>query len=341
MQIKANQLGRHLDAGRFAPIYLVYGDEPLLVDEACANIVEAAEANGFSDRNRFDLAVDGSLDEALAGAANLSLFASKRMLDIRLPAKGLDRKGSDTIRRYLGSPPPSTMVLCRAPGLDWRTKSSAWHRAIDKAGAVVQVWPVSARELPRWLDQRCRASGLQLDREALSILADRVEGNLLAATQEIEKLRLSGRQGAIGAEEMRDAVGDSAHFDTFQMIDTAFAGQGARACRMARVLRQDGIPIFMVMGALVNQLRRALEVTAGGAPRLPRARAQQVTRAANRLGAERIQGLLRTAAVLDLQSKGMLRGDAWQSLEQMVVAIAGGHDDGLEDRAEYLRVERQ
>ena len=341
MQIKANQLGRHLDAGRFAPIYLVYGDEPLLVDEACASIVEAAAANGFSDRNRFDLAVDGSLDEALAGAANLSLFASKRMLDIRLPAKGLDRKGSDTIRRYLGSPPPSTMLLCRAPGLDWRTKSSAWHRAIDKAGAVVQVWPVSARELPRWLDQRCRASGLQLDREALSILADRVEGNLLAATQEIEKLRLSGRQGAIGAEEMRDAVGDSAHFDTFQMIDTAFAGQGARACRIARVLRQDGIPIFMVMGALVNQLRRALEVTAGGAPRLPRARAQQVTRAANRLGAERIQGLLRTAAVLDLQSKGMLRGDAWQSLEQMVVAIAGGHDDGLEDRAEYLRVERQ
>ena len=341
MQIKANQLGRHLDAGRFAPIYLVYGDEPLLVDEACASIVEAAEANGFSDRSRFDLAVDGSLDEALAGAANLSLFASKRMLDIRLPAKGLDRKGSDTIRRYLGSPPPSTMVLCRAPGLDWRTRSSAWHKAIDKAGAVVQVWPVSARELPRWLDQRCRASGLQLDREALSILADRVEGNLLAATQEIEKLRLSGRQGAIGAEEMRDAVGDSAHFDTFQMIDTAFAGQGARACRMARVLRQDGIPIFMVMGALVNQLRRALEVTAGGAPRLPRARAQQVTRAANRLGAERIQGLLRTAAVLDLQSKGMLRGDAWQSLEQMVVAIARGHDDGLEDRAEYLRVERQ
>ena len=226
MQIKANQLGRHLDAGRFAPIYLVYGDEPLLVDEACASIVEAAEANGFSDRSRFDLAIDGSLDEALAGAANLSLFASKRMLDIRLPAKGLDRKGSDTIRRYLGSPPPSTMVLCRAPGLDWRTRSSAWHKAIDKAGAVVQVWPVSARELPRWLDQRCRASGLQLDREALSILADRVEGNLLAATQEIEKLRLSGRQGPIGAEEMRDAVGDSAHFDTFQMIDTAFAGQG-------------------------------------------------------------------------------------------------------------------
>ena len=340
MQIKSNQLQRHLDAGRFAPIYLVSGDEPLLVDEACASIVAAAEANGFSDRTRFDLAVDGGLEEALAGAANLSLFASKRMLDIRLTAKGLDRKGSDTIRRYLGSPPPSTMVLCRAVGLDWRTKSSAWHRAIDKAGAVVQVWPVGARELPRWLDQRCRASGLQLDREALSILAERVEGNLLAATQEIEKLRLSGRQGTIGADEMRDAVGDSAHFDTFQMIDAAFAGDGARACRMARVLRQDGIPIFMVMGALVNQLRRAREVTAGGSPRMPRNRAQQVNRAVRRLGADRIDALLRAAAVLDLQSKGMLRGDAWQSLERLVVAIAGGDGDGLEERAEYLRAER-
>ena len=339
MQIKSNQLQRHLDAGRFAPIYLVSGDEPLLVDEACASIVAAAEANGFSDRTRFDLAVDGGLEEALAGAANLSLFASKRMLDIRLTAKGLDRKGSDTIRRYLGSPPPSTMVLCRAVGLDWRTKSSAWHRAIDKAGAVVQVWPVGARELPRWLDQRCRASGLQLDREALSILAERVEGNLLAATQEIEKLRLSGRQGTIGADEMRDAVGDSAHFDTFQMIDAAFAGDGARACRMARVLRQDGIPIFMVMGALVNQLRRAREVAAGGSPRMPRNRAQQVQRAVQRLGADRIDALLRAAAVLDLQSKGMLRGDAWQSLERMVVAVAGGDGDGLEERATYLRAE--
>ncbi|MYE22713.1 MAG: DNA polymerase III subunit delta [Gammaproteobacteria bacterium] len=339
MQIKSNQLQRHLDAGRFAPIYLVSGDEPLLVDEACASIVAAAEANGFSDRTRFDLAVDGGLEEALAGAANLSLFASKRMLDIRLPAKGLDRKGSDTIRRYLGSPPPSTMVLCRAVGLDWRTKSSAWHRAIDKAGAVVQVWPVGARELPRWLDQRCRASGLHLDGEAISILAERVEGNLLAATQEIEKLRLSGRAGTIGADEMRDAVGDSAHFDTFQMIDAAFAGQGGRACRMARVLRQDGIPIFMVMGALVNQLRRAREVAAGGSPRMPRNRAQQVKRAVQRLGADRIDALLRAAAVLDLQSKGMLRGDAWQSLERMVVAIAGGDGDGLEERADYLRAE--
>lgn len=340
MQIKSNQLQRHLDAGRFAPIYLVSGDEPLLVDEACASIVAAAEANGFSDRTRFDLAVDGGLEEALAGAANLSLFASKRMLDIRLPAKGLDRKGSDTIRRYLGSPPPSTMVLCRAVGLDWRTKSSAWHRAIDKAGAVVQVWPVGARELPRWLDQRCRASGLQLDREAISILAERVEGNLLAATQEIEKLRLSGRKGTIGADEMRDAVGDSAHFDTFQMIDAAFAGQGARACRMARVLRQDGIPIFMVMGALVNQLRRAREVAAGGSPRMPRNRAQHVKRAVERLGTDRIDALLRAAAVLDLQSKGMLRGDAWQSLERMVVTVAGGDGDGLEERADYLCMER-
>ncbi len=339
MQIKPNQLQRHLDAGRFAPIYLVSGDEPLLVDEACASIVAAAEANGFSDRTRFDLAVDGGLEEALAGAANLSLFASKRMLDIRLPAKGLDRKGSDTIRRYLGSPPPSTMLLCRAVGLDWRTKSSAWHRAIDKAGAVVQVWPIGARELPRWLDQRCRASGLQLDREAINILAERVEGNLLAATQEIEKLRLSGRKGTIGSDEMRDAVGDSAHFDTFQMIDAAFAGQGGRACRMARVLRQDGIPIFMVMGALVNQLRRAREVAAGGSPRMPRNRAQQVQRAVRRLGADRIDALLRAAAVLDLQSKGMLRGDAWQSLERMVVAVAGGEGDGLEERADYLRAE--
>ena len=340
MQVKDNQLARHLEAGKFAPIYLVSGDEPLLVDEACARIVEAAEAQGYSDRKRFDLAVDGSLEDALAGAANLSLFASKRMLDIRVPSRGLDRKGSDTMRRYLASPPPSTMVLCRAPGLEWRAKSSAWHRAIDKAGAVVPVWPVSARELPRWLEQRCRASGLQLDREAVSILAERVEGNLLAATQEIERLRLAGHTGVIGAEQMRETVADSAHFDTFSMIDTTFAGDAARACRMVRVLAEDGVPVFMVMGALVSHLRRTQEVAAGGSPRMPRSRARQVQQAVRRLGGERIDALLRAAAVLDLQSKGMLRGDAWLSLERLVVAIATGSRDGLEERAEYLRVER-
>lgn len=329
MQIRANQLDSRLEAGPLAAVYLVMGDEPLLVEEACAAIVAAAEREGYGDRKRFDLTVDGSLEEALAGAANMSLFASRRLLDVRIPPRGLDRRGSDTLRKFLDRMPAGTLLLCRAPGLEWRARSSAWVRALDKAGIVVQVWPVSGRELPRWLEARCRASGVELDRDALAILADRVEGNLLAACQEIEALRLAGHEGVVGADELLAAVSDSSRFDTFEMIDAALAGRGARASRMVRVLRRDGVPIFMVLGALVNQLRRAREVSEGGRPRLPRNRARVVSDAAGRLGAAGIDAALGDAALVDLQAKGMLRGDAWQSLETVVLGVAGHSGDGV------------
>ena len=337
MQLRANQLGRHLAAGEFRTVYLVSGDEQLLVDEACDAVIEAARSQGFDERTVFEAAPRAAWDELFRGAANLSLFATKRLLDIRIPARGLDRAGSDALRRYLGEPLPDTLLLCRAIGLEWRQRSNAWYKAIDKAGVVVPIWPVSARDLPRWLEDRCKAAGLRLDRDAIDVLAERVEGNLLAAKQEIEKLKLLGGTGTLSTADVIEAVGDSSHFDTFEMIDAALAGRAARARKMLGNLRAEGVPVFMIMGAVVNNLRRTREVAQGQNPRLARNRRQLVERVAGRLGPQRIDALLGDCAMLDLQAKGMLRGDAWESLEDILLAIAGAKRTSLASNAEALR----
>ncbi len=338
MQIRTSQLPRQLESGEFPDVYLVAGEEQLLVDEACAAVIDAAKRHGFDERTLFEAVPRASWHELFAHAANQSLFARKRLLDIRIPARGLDRAGSDALRGYLKAPLPDTLLVCRAIGLEWRQRSSAWFKAIDKAGAVVAIWPVSARALPRWLDDRCQAQGLLLDRDALDALAERIEGNLLAARQEIEKLKLLKSTGSVGIADVIEAVGDSTHFDTFELIDAAFGGHGARLRKMLNALRQEGVAVFMIMGALVGQLRRARELAAGGNPRIARNRQQLVAAAVRRLGVARIDELLADCALLDLQAKGMLRGDAWQSLERILLALAGVLPPTLAREAELLRI---
>ena len=338
MQIRAEQLHRHLEAGDLKSIYLVSGDEPLLVDEACDDIVLAAKELGYDERTVFEAAPRAPWSELLADAGNLSLFATRRLVDVRIPPRGLDRAGSEAIRGYVQAPLADTLVLCRAAGLDWRQRSNAWYKAIDKAGAVIPVWPIGDRELPRWLDRRCRRAGLELTRDALAAFAERVEGNLLAAAQEIEKLKLVHGKGRVGVDGIESSVGDAAHFDAFELIDAAFDGRPARVHRMLDTLRQEGVAVFMVIAALANQLQRAGELAAGSNPRIPRRRLPPLNAAVKRLGADGIAELQKECALLDLQSKGMLRGDAWQSLERALLAVAGMAQPKLSDEAEALRV---
>ena len=337
MQIRADQLHRHLEAGDLKDIYLVSGDEQLLVDEASDEIAAAAKGLGYDERTIFEAVARAPWDELFSEAGNLSLFATKRLLDVRIPPRGLDRAGSEAIRRYLAAPLADTLVLCRAAGLDWRQRSNAWYKAIDKAGIVIPVWPVSGRELPRWLEQRCRREGLELDGEALDALADRVEGNLLAAVQEIEKLKLVHGPGRIGVDGIEAAVGDAARFDTFELIDAAFAGRPVRVHRMLSTLRQEGVAVFMVIAALVGQLQRAGELAAGANPRIPRRRLPVLNATVRRLGPDGVDELQKECALLDLQSKGMLRGDAWLSLERVLLAVAGAEQGKLAEEADLLR----
>ena len=336
MQLKANQLARHLQGGDFAAAYLVTGDEQLLVDEACDDILAAARRAGFDERTLFEAMPRAPWDELFSAAANLSLFSAKRLLDVRIPPRGLDRAGSDALRRYLQKPLPETLLVCRAVELEWRQRSSAWFKALDKAGAVVPLYPVSARDLPRWLEARCHAAGLTLERDAIDALAERVEGNLLAARQEIEKLKLLQPSGSVSADDVLNAVGDSSHFDTFALIDVACAGNGARLRKMLAALKLQGVAIFLILGALANQLQRTRHLAAGGNPRMPRNRIAAATAAARRLGVEGIDELVKECALLDMQAKGMLPGDAWDSLERILLALAGVQPPSLAKEADLL-----
>ena len=339
MQIDASRLGRHLREKALAGVYLVAGDEPLLVEEACDDIVAAAKRQGFDERTLFEAGPRAAWQELFAAAGNMSLFGSRRLLDVRIPPRGLDRTGSEALRRYLEAPLSDTMLLARAVALEWRQRSSAWFKALGNAGVAVLARPVPARELPRWLDARCRREGLRLRQNALDALAQRVEGNLLAARQEIERLKLlqpKDAEGEIGIQQVEEAVGDSAHFNAFELLEAAFGGHRRRVHQLLEALRLEGVAIFLILGALTNQLGRAREASVGGSPRLPPSQRRAVTATVRRLGTAGIERQLGECAWLDWQAKGMLRGDPWRSLERILLAIGGSPQASLADEAERL-----
>ena len=290
-------------------------------------------ARGFAERKIIDEGNATDWESVLAEAASRSLFAEQRIIDLRVPPRSFDRKASDALRRYLADPFGDVVLLIRTERLEARQRSAAWFKAIDAAGAVLLVWPLTARELPGWLGSRCRGAGIELTRDAIALLADRVEGNLLAGAQEIEKLKLAGVKSPVDAETLRAAVDDASHFNTFELIDAAFDGQPRRVRKMVRVLRQEGAPVFMVLGAVNSQLRNALRHAAGARVYVPRQRIRSLNGLRDRLGTAGLEQALSECALLDMQAKGALRGDAWQSLERILVRLAGGPRPDARERS--------
>lgn len=333
MQAKLADLDRRL-ATDLAPVYLVSGDEALLVQEACDAIIAAARGRDFSERSVLHVETGFRWNDIRQDAASMSLFAERRIIDVRVPSGKLDRDGADTLRAYAQDPVQDTVLLVRTGRLEPRQRSAAWFKAVDKVGVVVLVWPVSASELPRWLTGRLRAAGLSLTPDALSLLSQQVEGNLLAAVQEIEKLRLAGLEQPITATALGQVMEDSAHYDAFELIDAVFAGDLERVSRVLRNLRQEGVSLFAILGALTSQLRR-LPGTGG----MPPQRQRLIDGFLRRLGSVRgIGRVLAQCALIDAQGKGQLLGDAWLSLENLCLRLAGDRTlASLEQQLPHLR----
>jgi DNA polymerase-3 subunit delta len=333
MQVKLADLDGQL-AGGLAPLYFISGDETLLVQEACDAIIAVAQSQGFSERSVQHVERGFRWNDILQDAASLSLFADRRIIDVRIPNNKVDREASQTLRDYAENPSQDTLLLIRAGRLDSKQRSTAWFKALDKLGVVMQVWPVSAAELPRWLSGRLRAAGLQLAPDALGYLAQQVEGNLLAAVQEIEKLKLAGLEQPISAESLMQVMEDSSHYDAFELIDAVFAGDLFRVSRVLLNLRQEGVALFAILGALTSQLRR---LPGGG--RMPPQRQRLVDGFLRRLGSARVlDRVLAQCALVDAQGKGQLRGDAWVSLENLCLRLAGDRElPSLEAQLPYLK----
>jgi DNA polymerase-3 subunit delta len=332
------QLDKHLAGGPLKPVYLLAGDEHLLLLEALDRLRAAARAQGYSEREVLDVDKDFDWNRLGQSARAMSLFASQRIIEVRLPTGRPGNDGAAAFAEYLKSPPPDVLLLISAP--TWsKSHETKWVAEVERAGAVVVFWPLKRAELAPWLTARAQARGLALGRDALDMLVERTEGHLLAAAQELDKAALllratpGGKPVAVDAALLRDAVADHARYDVFALAEAMLMGEPARAVRVLEVLRAEGeaVPALVPWLAMQTQLVCGISAaTERGEPldsALRRAnvwasRMGQFKAAARRGGAGFWEARYRELAQVELISKGREEGDAWIALERMVVAAA-------------------
>jgi DNA polymerase III subunit delta len=333
VKISGDNLAAHLTR-QLQTIYLVSGDEPLLVNEAADAVRAAARKQGFVERELHVVERGFDWQGLIAGTRSMSLFADRKIVEIRMANAAPGEQGADAIVELAGQPSPDTLVLIITGKLDGRTQSSRWVSAVEKSGVLVQIWPIDLPRLPAWIRERLGRHKLQADAAAASLLAERVEGNLLAAHQEIEKLALLLPQGAITAEAIVDAVADSARFDVLQLGEAAMRGQTARALRILDGLRGEDVEPTLILWAVNKDLQwiaRARSLMRKGqsaesamnALYVWRPRQNAMGQALSRMNGHTLRNLLLDAERVDKTIKGVVKGDAWLELERLVARLAG------------------
>jgi DNA polymerase-3 subunit delta len=326
-RLNLEQLPAALKAG-LAPVYLVSGDEPLLVGEAADAIRAAARAAGYTERSVFF--VDRSFDwEELRGTTqSLSLFAERRLVELRLPT-GKPDKGAAQLIALAGDPPPDVMTLVLTEKLDKKAADAAWVQAFAQRGVWVPVWPVGTAALPAWLLARAKRNGIEMESGVAELIALRVEGNLLAAAQELDKLSLLAGGAKIGKALVLQSVGDSARYDVFQLAEAASAGEAVRALRILLGLRSEGVEPTLILWALVRELRGLWQASERN--RLRSAQrgsgwnlaATPSPAALARLRSLPLEHLLSRASLVDRIIKGLAPGDPWSALTGLAATLAG------------------
>ena len=254
MKLTSDSLATHLGE-RLLPVYLVSGDEPLLAAEAADAVRARARGAGFTEREVHFIERAADWDEVRASAANLSLFAARRVVEIRLASPRPGTAGNAALIALLEARDPDTLFLILTPRLDRDAQGADWVRAVEAHGAWVQIWPVDSHRLAAWLRGRCRRLNLDASDEALELLAARTEGNLLAAHQELTKLALLAPAGRVTPDAVLAAVADSARFDVFGLGEAVLAGETARALRVLAGLRAEGTEPTLALWALSRALR--------------------------------------------------------------------------------------
>lgn len=334
MKLQSKQLPAHLK-NNLAPCYLVSGDEHLLVDEALDAIRAAARARGFGARELHVATSGFDWSQLQAAGANLSLFAEQRIVELRLPTGKPGRTGGQAIVDFLGRLSPELLLVVTTPKLDRSSASSKWAKALEAHGAAVTIWPIDRRELPGWIADRMRRAGLEPDRQAVTMVADRVEGNLLAASQEVEKLRLLLGEGKVTAADVSAAVADSSRYDVYKLADAALAGDARRALRILTGLRAEGVEPVIVVWSLTRELRTLARVAGLLAQRTDLGRAMQksgvwrsreglVRAAVGRHSHAGLLGLLQASGHADAAAKGQSPDDPWQLAAGIVLQLAAG-----------------
>ncbi|MEW5893089.1 MAG: DNA polymerase III subunit delta [Pseudomonadota bacterium] len=333
MKLRPDQLAAALKKG-LAPVYVVSGDEPLLVEEAAALIRHALRAAGVAERQSFQADTGFKWSEWLASFDSLSLFAERRLIELRLPSGKPGVEGGKTLEAWCANPPADTWLLVLLPRLDRAGQNAKWFKALEAAGALVTVQPPSLEQLPAWIGERLARHGLKAERETLAWLAGRVEGNLLAAHQEVEKLALLLPPGPVSLDAAREAVVDVARYDASDLPEALLKGDAIRYCRILDGLKAEGEAPPLAVWLLANEVRNLYRLASGQARgdslaalyaelRIWDSRQPLVGRALRRVTLAQLAQALRQVGLIDRAAKGLLREDAWELMKQLGLSLMG------------------
>ena len=348
MTLRPDDLPAHL-ARKLAPLYVVHGDEPLLALEAGDAIRSAARAAGIVERELCVVEPGFKWDAFIGANANASLFGDRKLVDVRIASGKPGNEGAKALEAYAANPNPDNVTLITLPRIDKATQASAWFSALAESGVTVAVQALERDALPRWMASRLARQKQKASPETLAFLADRCEGNLLAARQEIEKLGLVLPEGALEHEAVEAAVADVARYDVFAASEAWLAGDAARVLRVLSVLEAEGdgpqLAIW-TLGEDLHAIAAVLSMTRDGTPMAVALRNARVwgkrqvalERAARRLTLAAIEAALATLATIDALSKGIGRGNAWDELIVLAMTIAGKTPRSAAPRMPSIRV---
>jgi len=332
-ELRPEQLARHLQRQPLAPVYLLAGMEPLLVLEAAQQVRAQARANGFAEREVLHAKAGFDWNRLRTTGASLSLFATRRIIELHLPDNGPGTSGSRALLEYIQQPDDNALLLVLAPQVAAKVRKNAWYKKLAAAGTALFAWPIERQKLPGWIRQRAAARDLRLTPEACTLLADFTEGNLLACAQEIDRLALLHGDAPVDTDAVIAAAADHARFDIFDLPTKALAGDTTGALRALERLRDEGVSEVPILWALVRETRLLYRVAlaqrsgAGdsvlGKIFMPAQRKRQIAQAARQADPQTLAELLRRAARADRIFKGAQPGRGWDELITLALGLAG------------------
>ncbi|HBZ05966.1 MULTISPECIES: DNA polymerase III subunit delta [Massilia] len=336
MQLRPEALEGHLSKG-LAPLYVITSDEHLLALEAADKIRRAARAAGHTERDVLTVERTFKWGELLAANQALSLFGDKKLIELRIPGGKPGKDGSAALQAYAKDLSPDNLTLITLPKLDWQTAKASWVATLQQAAVYIEIPNVERAQLPGWIGMRLSSQGQSVDRQSLDFIADRVEGNLLAAHQEIQKLGLLYEPGKLSFEQVHDAVLNVARYDVFKLSEAMLSGDAARLARMLDGLKGEGEALPLVLWAVSEEIRTLLKLKSGMAQGRPLGalmkeyriwgpRERMMEPALRRVSLPTLEAALQDAAQVDKMVKGLrakqFAGDAWDAMLQLALRVA-------------------
>ncbi len=333
MELQTNHLSEHLKK-KMAKSYLLFGEELLLIQESADLIRQAARETGYLERQRIIIDKKDDWQQLKHCNNNLSLFADRKLIEVLLPSGKPGIEGSKTILEYLDSDQENILLIISGK-IDKQSRKSKWYMALDRAGILIPVWPITASEMPRWLTARLANAGLTAESDAIKILSEYLEGNLVAAAQEIEKLSMADNGCVITAKMITETTSDNARYNVFRLLDYALSGDARAAIRALRALKTETIQPPQILWVMAREIQLIIslkqDIRNGATPSTAlinkgvwRNRQALLRSALNRLSFYQLSLLQELAFQVDGSTKGYLLGSPWQQLETMLLLIAQG-----------------